>query len=112
MALLAVLALCSQAARAEEVWKSSKANSDGAICLDGAPAYVSALARQIEEVDMNRWRLSEDKGVRWLITKVAVVDDDLVLVDLTDGNGEESVLFDRGREKGWSIVSRTSLLPP
>lgn len=53
--------------------------------------------------------LSEEKGSKWLVEKATVVTDDLILITLSDGNGQEDVLFDRDSEKRWSIIRRSPM---
>jgi len=107
--IITVLAIGLQVVGAAAGEREFKANAAGIISFTDAPVHVAALAQQIKDTDMNRWLLSEDKNVRWMITKVTIVEDNLVLVDLSDGNGVESVLFDRSYDKKWSIIRRNPI---
>lgn len=77
--------------------------------MDGAPPHVADLIEQIKRADMRNWLLSEEKGSRWLVSKVTVIDPDLILVRVSDGNGAEDLLFDRNYEKHWTIIRRAPL---
>ncbi|MCG8599212.1 MAG: hypothetical protein MI807_03630 [Verrucomicrobiales bacterium] len=84
-------------------------DAHGTVALDTAPAHVVDLIDQIKKSDMQNWLLSEEKGSRWLVSKVTIIGDALILVRLSDGNGAEDLLFDRDYEKHWTIIRRTPL---
>lgn len=103
--LLAGLLLSSPStARAEPKVIQIQAAADGK--FPDAPEHAAALIQKIHGCDMNPWLLSESNHVRWRATKVTVIEDNLVLVNLSDGNGAESILFDRSPEGSWSILRR------
>ncbi len=77
--------------------------------MDGAPTHVVDLIAQIKNTDMKVWVLSEENGSKWLVTKVTIIDTDLISVRLSDGNGSEDVLLDRDHEKHWTIIRRVPL---
>jgi hypothetical protein len=84
-------------------------DAHGTVAMTGAPTHVVDLIDQIKITDIKSWVLSEEKGSKWLVTKVTIIDLDLILVRLSDGNGAEDVLFDRDHEKHWTIIRRAPL---
>jgi hypothetical protein len=105
IALSAGLALLS-VIRAVEPIAVFKPDQQGTVAMEGAPVHIVELIDEIKSTDMKSWLLSEEKGSKWLISKVTVIDTDLVLIRLSDGNGAEDVLFDRDYEKHWTIIRR------
>lgn len=82
-------------------------NTTGKFDVAKAAAPLQELVKLIDAADMNDWLLSLDKGVKWLIWSVEMLEDDLVSVHLQDGNSAETVLFDRHPfTKKWSIIRR------
>lgn len=92
--------------RLADVRAERRAGGSGGTSSNDSAPHVARLVQQVERCDMNEWLLSEDKGSHWGIVEVRVVDDDLVLMELSDGNGAESVLFDRDGGGAWRIVRR------
>ena len=92
--------------RAVEPIAVFKPDQQGIVALDGAPVYIVELIDKIKSTDMKSWLLSEEKGSKWLVSRVTIIDTDLVLIRLSDGNGAEDVLFDRDYEKHWTIIRR------
>ena len=105
IALLVGLAFLSDI-RAVEPIAVFKPDQQGIVALDGAPVHIVELIDKIKSTDMKSWVLSEEKGSKWLVSRVTVIDTDLVLIRLSDGNGAEDVLFDRDYEKHWTIIRR------
>jgi hypothetical protein len=108
IALLACLTFLSDT-RANEPVAVFNPDKQGIVALDGAPAHIVALIDEIKSTDMKSWVLSEEKGSKWLVNRVTIVETNLVLVRLSDGNGAEDVLFDRDYEKHWSIIRRVPI---
>jgi len=104
---LVSLGLVQWSASAEE-FKVFRATSIE-IAKKDVPTSVSNLIDCIGKSDMNRILLSEDKNVRWLITKVEILTDDLIHIVLSDGNGIEAILCDYSQKKDWSIIRRTPI---
>ena len=69
---------------------------------------VGSLVKKIHGRTWHRCCLSETKNSRWIVTKVTVVRDDLILVDLSDGNRAESVLFDQDYQQELEHHSQVS----
>jgi hypothetical protein len=105
IALLASFFLLQQV-RATDPIRVFTPNSHGVVAMDGAPSHVVDLIKQIKGTDMEHWVLSEEKGSKWLVSKVTIIEPDLILVRLSDGNGIEDLLFDRDYEKHWTIIRR------
>ena len=105
IALLASLAILQQPLAAEPSWVFTP-NTHGNVAMDGAPIHVVDLIKRIKNTDMKSWVLSEEKGSKWRVSKVTIVDPDLILVRLSDGNGAEDMLLDRDWEKHWTIIRR------
>jgi hypothetical protein len=105
IAVLAGLALLS-VIKAVEPIAVFKPDQQGTVAMEGAPVHIVELIDKIKSTDMKSWLLSEEKGSKWLIRRVTVIDTDLVLIRLSDGNGAEDVLFDRDYEKHWTIIRR------
>ena len=106
-----ITALLASFALLQQVWATDPVpvfmpDTHGVVAMDGAPAHVVDLIEQIKITDMKRWVLSEEKGSKWLVSKVTIIEPDLVLVRLADGNGAEDVLFDQNYEKHWTIIRR------
>jgi len=86
-----------------------KADGSGIVSLATAPDYVAELAEHIGRTEMKRWLLSEEKNVRWLVVSLRIIEDDLIQIELSDGNGAEKILFDRNHDGEWSIIRRSPL---
>jgi hypothetical protein len=108
IALLASLAFLHDVCAVEAIQVFTP-DTRGTIAMDGAPPHVVDLIEKIKKSDMQNWLLSEEKGSRWLVRRVTIVDADLILVRLSDGNGAEDLLFDRDYEKHWTIIRRAPL---
>ena len=106
LALLSLILVQGSASAGE--FKVFRANSIE-IARKDVPTSVSNLIDCISKSDMNRILLSEDKNVRWLITKVEILTDDLIHITLSDGNGIEAILCDYSPKKEWSIIRRTPI---
>ena len=105
IALLVSIAFLQEIGAAEPV-QIFMPDAHGTVAMTGAPTHVVDLIDQIKSTDMKSWVLSEEKGSKWLVTRVTIVDTDLISVRLSDGNGAEDVFFDRDYEKHWSIIRR------
>jgi len=105
IALLVSMAFLQEIGAAEPVQVFSP-DAQGTVSMGGAPPHVVDLIHHIKSADMKSWVLSEEKGSKWLVRRVTIIDTDLILVRLSDGNGAENVLFDRDYEKQWTIIRR------
>jgi len=108
-ALWVIIAFCSFEIGAAEPIRIIKPDIQGTISMDGAPPHVTELINQIKTADMKDWILSEEKGSKWIVRGVTIIDVHLVSVSLSDGNGSEDILFDRDLDKRWIIIRRLPL---
>ncbi|NWK57631.1 hypothetical protein HW115_18585 [Verrucomicrobiaceae bacterium N1E253] len=104
--ILAIFMFAIQGTHGSEEIRILKADEKGVVSLANVSDHIKALIAQIRKTDMNPWLLSEDKNAPWIITQVTIISDDLLIVKLCDGNGLESVIFDRNHEKEWVIIRR------
>jgi len=109
IAIVSTLSLSFITSVSADEQKIIKLTAREKILLKGLPQYVTSLVKRIKASDMNRWLLSENMYTRWQIMRVRMIEDDLVLVDLSDGHGAESVLFDRDYYKKWKILTGRKL---
>ena len=108
IALLAGIVFLREIGAAEEV-EVFTPDSYGTVAMAGAPTHVVALIDQIRRADMTSWVLSEAKGPKWTLSKVTIIDKDLIMVRLSDGHGAEDMLFDRDDENQWTIIRRVPI---
>ena len=86
---------------------AASASPSSIVAYEGKEKHVANLVVEVVSCDMNNWLLSEAKGSRWLITKMDILREDLVLLHLSDGNGAETVLFDWDSDaNSWTIIRR------
>ena len=105
IAILASFAILYQVKAADPL-RVFTPDTHGVVAMDGAPDHVVDLIEQIKGTDMKRWILSEVEGPKWLVSKMTIIEPDLILVRLSDGHGAEDVLFDQDYEKHWTIIRR------
>ena len=85
----------------------ASASPSSIIAYQGKEKHIANLVAEVVSCDMNKWLLSEAKGSRWLITKIDILREDLVLLHLSDGNGAETALFDWDSDtNSWTIIRR------
>ena len=77
------------------------------IAFKEGEAHFSQLIDSLHDADMNKWLLSESKGVKWLLSDFKIIDISTIRVNLSDGNGAETVYFDWNKNnKSWTIIKR------